>query len=192
MAPPGRLRIIAGELRGRRIRVPAGPVRPTAERAREGLFSILGAAVVGTRVLDAYSGSGALGFEALSRGAREIVFLESDSRALAALAHNMAELGVTDRCRVVAGPVVRNLERGSVCGPFGLVLADPPYAGEEAARLLPLAAEQLARGGVLVLERDGRSSPLEPAEGSLTRFRSVRYGRCRFDWYRRGAAAEPG
>jgi 16S rRNA G966 N2-methylase RsmD len=79
-----------------------------------------------------------------------------------------------------------------VSGPFDVVLADPPYAGEEARRFLPLAAERLAPGGVIVLERDARGSPLEPERGPAVRFRSVRYGRCGLDWYRRGHAAERG
>jgi 16S rRNA G966 N2-methylase RsmD len=81
--------------------------------------------------------------------------------------------------------VVATLRGGRAGGPFDVVLADPPYAGEEAGQFLPLAAEHLAPGGVLVLERDTRASPLEGAGAAAARFRSVRYGRCRFDWYRR-------
>ena len=109
---PGQLRIVAGKLKGRHIRVPrTSRVRPTADRVREALFSILGSSVVDARVMDAYSGSGALGFEALSRGARSAVFLESDGSVLRTLQENAAALDLTDRCAFRHGPVEELLRR---------------------------------------------------------------------------------
>jgi 16S rRNA (guanine966-N2)-methyltransferase len=128
---PGTLRIIAGELKGRRIRVPAGDVRPTPDRAREALFAILGDSVHGSRVLDAFSGSGALGFEALSRGARSVLFVESDPHVLATLRENARALAVEGRCSSVRGAALETLD-GPGCGPFDLILADrtwPPGGG---------------------------------------------------------------
>ena len=111
----GTLRIIAGELRGRRIRVPAtATVRPTAERAREALFSILAPVLPGAVVLDAYAGSGALGFEALSRGAARAVFVEADGTALGTLGDNVEELGLADRCQLLRGRVEGLLRAGAI------------------------------------------------------------------------------
>jgi 16S rRNA (guanine(966)-N(2))-methyltransferase RsmD len=147
---------------------------------------------VGARVLDAYSGSGALGFEALSRGAVHAVFLESDPRAVETLRRNAAALGLGERCRLVAGPVVASLRAGRAEGPFDVILADPPYAGGEAPVFLPLAAARLAPGGVLVLERDAQSELREEIAGDTTHFRTARYGRCFLDWYRRAPEAGHG
>ena len=191
----GTLRIISGELGGRRIRVPplAG-VRPTAERVREALFSILGPATTGARVLDAYSGSGALGFEALSRGAREVVFVEADRQVCRWLSSNAGILGITGRCRVVTGSVVEILSRISR-EPFDLVLADPPYAGDEAARFLPCAAapEVLGPQGTVVLERAARAPVIPVPSGKLVLSSTRRYGDTRLDFYvRRGSLRGPG
>ena len=189
----GRLRIIAGDLGGRRIEVPSGArVRPTAERVREALFSIVGAAVRDARVLDAYSGSGALGFEALSRGARSVVFLESDRATLGVLRANAARLGVEDRSSFLLGPAAQSLRGGRGAGPFDLILADPPYAAGQAERFLPLAAERLAPGGRIVVERETGREPPDPRPFGLERFRTARYGGSSLDLYRlESAGAAP-
>jgi 16S rRNA (guanine966-N2)-methyltransferase len=188
----GYLRIIAGEYRGRRIAVPPGvEVRPTADRVREALFSILGSAVRKARVLDAYAGSGALGFEALSRGAAQATFVEADRRALRTLRANAAALGVAERCTVHHGRVIDLLGRGAVAGPFDVVFADPPYEGTEAGAFLTLAASALAESGVVVVERDSRKEAA--AVENLGRSRTARYGRCCLDFYgRAGKAGAPG
>lgn len=183
----GRLRIIAGELKGRRILVPPGPgVRPTPERVREALFAILGRRVIDARVLDAYSGSGALGFEALSRGAREVSFIESSSTAVRNLRRNAGDLGVRPRCRILHGDVVKLLGEG-IPGPLDLVLADPPYGTGEAARLLGALAGSpaLAAGSLIVLEREGAEDATDGRTTGLILERSARYGRSRLDFYGR-------
>ncbi len=178
----GRLRIVAGELRGRLIEVPSGvTVRPTADRVREALFSILGARVCGASVLDAYSGSGALGFEALSRGAARVVFVEANRLVLAGLIHNAEKLHVRERCRFRAAGAAEWLAREAE-GEFELILADPPYGSGEGSRFLPRAAPHLAAGGTLVIERDGRD-PQTPAPSGLSFSRSLRYGRMCLDFY---------
>ena len=187
----GRLRIIAGSLKGRRIQVPHGlSIRPTADRVREALFSILGSAVVEAEILDAYAGSGALGFEALSRGAARVVFLEGDRQVAEALSAAAGDLGVATRCSVLVGPVSRSVRNGRAGGPFDLILADPPYAdGEEAEKFLSRAAGVLRRGGRLVLERPVSSETFVCP--GLQVARSARYGRCRLDFYLpRGPAGE--
>ena len=194
----GTLRIIAGELRGRRIRVPAtATVRPTAERAREALFSILAPVLPGAVVLDAYAGSGALGFEALSRGAARAVFVEADGTALGTLGDNVEELGLADRCQLLRGRVEGLLRAGAIRGPFGLVFADPPYGAGEREPFLGLAPRIVAAAGIVVLERDAGTPPA--AARGLEHYRTAAYGRCRLDFYRprpeagtAGRGPEPG
>ncbi len=184
----GRIRIISGDLRGRRIKVPSGSaVRPTSDRVREALFSIIGERVAGARVLDAYSGSGALGFEALSRGAREVVFVESARDVLAVLKENAAALGMSERCRIVHAEVVSFLAAGPPARPFDVVLADPPYSADEATRFLPVvsAPEWLSIEGLIVLERDRRDPPVTAAGHGVVLARTARYGSTCLDIYSR-------
>ena len=153
------MRVVAGELRGQRLDAPGGATRPTADRVREALFSILGD-VGGLRVLDLYAGSGALGIEALSRGAREAVFVDKSRRAVAAIRGNLDRLGLD--AQVQRRDVLAYLRAAGGEAPFGLVFCDPPYdlaprvAQQLAERLPPLLAED-AR---IVTESDKRA-PLE-------------------------------
>jgi 16S rRNA (guanine966-N2)-methyltransferase len=152
------LRVVAGEFKGRRLRAPRGTrTRPTADRVREALFSMLGD-VGGARVLDLYAGSGALGIEALSRGAATAVFVERDPLAVAAIERNLAAIGV--EAVVVRQDVLRYLPRAD--GPFDLVFCDPPY--DSASRLAAPLAERLpvltAEDARIVTESDKRH-PLE-------------------------------
>lgn len=149
------IRIVAGELRGRRLAIGPG-VRPTTERAREALFSILGDRVRGARVLDVAAGSGALGFEALSRGAREVVFVEADRRVAQILRTNAEAVGAAARSSVVVRPVASFLQRDAP-SPFDLVFFDPPWADPVEGELLGLW-RVVAPGGTFVLER-GRGAP---------------------------------
>jgi 16S rRNA (guanine966-N2)-methyltransferase len=158
-------RIVGGLAGGRRLRVPPSGVRPTGDRAREGLFNSLGTLVdlEGAAVLDLYAGSGALGLEALSRGAATVVLVESGPRVLPVLEANLAAVGLPGG-RVVAGSVPR-----VVAGPpparFDVVLADPPYDTPVSEVLAVL--DSLARGGwlapeaVVVVERSAREDPWE-------------------------------
>jgi 16S rRNA (guanine966-N2)-methyltransferase len=154
------LRVVAGDFKGRRLAAPRGTrTRPTADRVREALFSMLGD-VAGASVLDLYAGSGALGIEALSRGADSAVFVERDAQAVAAIERNLAAVGV--EATVVRQDVVRFLARAD--GAFDLVFCDPPYdsasrlAGQLADRLPALIAEH-AR---IVTESDKRNPLVLP------------------------------
>jgi 16S rRNA (guanine966-N2)-methyltransferase len=152
------LRVVAGTFKGRRLVAPRGTrTRPTADRVREALFSMLGD-VGGARVLDLYAGSGALGIEALSRGADSAVFVESDARAIAAIERNLASIGV--EATVWRRDVLRFLARAD--GPFDLVFCDPPY--DSASRLAGPLAERLpaltAEDARIVTESDKRN-PLQ-------------------------------
>ncbi len=167
MAARGRgVTIAAGAHRGRRLRVSAG-VRPTTDRVRAAVFDALGAPPA--RVLDLYAGCGAYGIEALSRGADYACFVERSRRAAAAIAHNLASLGLHDRGVVVVGDAQRPARaRG---GPFGLVFADPPYAHAPWATLFDAlgAPGLLDRRAVLVAETGSRAGPPEPSAGWLRR-----------------------
>ena len=129
------LRIIAGEFKGRRLKVPSGrTVRPTGERVREAWFSILQQFIPGARVLDLFAGSGALGFEALSRGAVSVDFVETQRFSLAALHANAETLKVEDRVTIHRVDAVRFAERLQP-GQYDVAFADPPYATDSAERL---------------------------------------------------------
>ena len=132
------LRIIAGEFKGRRLKTPAtDKVRPTADRVREAWFSILQHSIPGARVLDLYAGSGALGFEALSRGAESAVFVESHRTSLEVLRANAESLNVTQRVTIHRSDAMRFAERLQP-GEYDVAFADPPYASDDAARLVEL------------------------------------------------------
>jgi 16S rRNA (guanine966-N2)-methyltransferase len=121
------MRVIGGELGGRTLVAPRGmATRPTSDRAREALFSIL-RDVAGAAVLDLYAGTGALGIEALSRGAASAIFVESGAPALVALRKNLDALDLRARARILGQPVARALAEVAAAGPFDLVFIDPPY-----------------------------------------------------------------
>jgi 16S rRNA (guanine966-N2)-methyltransferase len=130
------MRIVSGLFGGRRLVLPKDArVRPTADRVREAWMSILGNELEGARVLDLYAGSGALGLEALSRGAKSATFVELNSPSLRALEQNIDALGVADTVTVHRGEAMRFAERLPP-GAFDLVFADPPYTVDHAARLI--------------------------------------------------------
>jgi 16S rRNA (guanine966-N2)-methyltransferase len=190
-------RVIAGAAGGRRLAVPPGTAtRPTSDRAREGLFaSILSelGSLAGKRVLDLYAGSGAVGLEALSRGAAHVLLVESDTRAAAVIKSNIAAVGIGG-ATVVTDRAERLLTRPPAAPDrYGLAFADPPYAVTPAAmtRVLTLLADGwLADGALVVAERATRSGPLEWPPGYL-RGKSRRYGEATFwyGWYDSGAVA---
>ncbi len=161
------IRIIAGEFKGRRLQTPAGDaVRPTADRVREAWFSIMQRSIRGARVLDLFAGSGALGLEALSRGAVAADFVERHRRSLAALHANITALHVAERTVVHRRDALRFVERLQP-GHYDVAFADPPYAGDEAAQLVTLfRATAFAR--VLAIEHEAE----RPMPGDDTR----RYG----------------
>jgi 16S rRNA (guanine966-N2)-methyltransferase len=154
------VRVVAGEFKGRRLHAPRGSrTRPTADRVREALFSMLGD-VTGARVLDLYAGSGALGIEALSRGAESAVFVERDQQALAALRRNLDAVGA--HADVRRQDVLRFLARPE--GKFDLVFCDPPYddAPRAAAALADALTEIAGEDARIVTESDKRNPLLLP------------------------------
>src|SRR4051812_34670940 len=125
------MRVVAGSARGRRLRSPAGAsTRPTADRVREATFNALSSldAIDGAVVVDLFAGSGALGIEALSRGAEHVTFVDNDPKAIAVVRDNLAVTGLSDRATVVRGDALRQLP---MVGAVDLALLDPPYAFED-------------------------------------------------------------
>jgi 16S rRNA (guanine966-N2)-methyltransferase len=144
-------RIIAGELGGRRIAVPADArVRPTADRVREAWMSILGPRLAGSSVLDLFAGSGALGFEALSRGAAHATMVDMNPAAVSAIRENARDLGVEDRVTVRRGDAMRYVRKLTLHA-FDIALADPPYTIEYAGQLVA-AFRDCAFARVLAVE----------------------------------------
>src|SRR2546427_10789916 len=127
------MRVIAGSLKGRRLRTPSWDgLRPTSDKLRETLFNILAPRIAGARVLDGYAGTGAIGIEAISRGAARVTFVERDRRAQALVAENLAHCGVTDGYAIIRADMARALADARAAGstfdaPFDIVLIDPPY-----------------------------------------------------------------
>jgi 16S rRNA (guanine966-N2)-methyltransferase len=191
------MRIISGEARGRRLRAPRGDAtRPTADRVRQALFDVLGDAT-GRAVLDLFAGTGALGLEALSRGARSAVFVEQASGAVRALRTNVAALGCAGRTRVLrieARRALRLLEREGAR--FDWIFLDPPYAsplGEAVLGDLGSGA-LLAPGGLVVCEHDRRRAPAEDY-GALALADRRRWGQTEVSLYTAaagGAASQAG
>lgn len=147
--------MVAGSARGRRLSAPAGSgTRPTTDRVREAVFNALGSlgAVVDAEVLDAFAGSGALGIEALSRGAARCTFVERDRAARVVVEANLASTGLAERARVIDGDVLAHLARP---GPaYDLVLCDPPHDHDRWDDLLAALAGRLRPDGVVVVESD--------------------------------------
>lgn len=183
------MRIIGGSARGRVLRAPRGEgTRPTRDRVRQSVFDVLGQRTDGLAVLDLFAGSGALGLEALSRGAARAVFVERAPAALEVLRRNVATLGFEDRATIRRADA---LAPGGLPGPFDLVFADPPYALGAGAVLEALAAAPgglLAPGARVVLEH-GRRETLPDRAGRLVREDARRYGETVVSFFRADPAA---
>jgi 16S rRNA (guanine(966)-N(2))-methyltransferase RsmD len=196
------MRIIAGQFRSRTLQAPAGlGTRPTSDRLREALFNVLAPRIQGAAFLDLYAGSGAVGIEALSRGAATAVFVERAPAALAALRANLASLGIAEGFRIHSGSAggwLRKAETrpgaGTQPGPsqaFDLVFLDPPYeAAEEYAAALGLlggAASMLLNPGALVIAehrgKGGSQERLEERYGALERTRLLVQGDAALSFY---------
>lgn len=176
------MRIIAGRARGRRLRVPdlAG-LRPTTDRARETLFSILSPLLDGARVLDLFAGCGAVGLEAVSRGARSVTFVERHRMAVAALRANITTCQLEVECEVIATDYRAALRRlGAGDGSFDLVFADPPYgSGHGMECLRQLSCRSLDATGARAVLEQGRDEPAVLPE-SWSVARTVQVGKTVF------------
>ncbi len=180
------MRISAGEHRGRRLRSPRGTkTRPTSDRLRQALFSALGARIQGARVLDLFAGTGAVGLEALSRGASTATFVEVDRRAVASLRTNLTSLNLAGRARVLVAEVLPTLAKLHAGGEvFDCIFLDPPYAGDLAARCV----ERLAHGGLLrenalLVAQTFHKTALPDRVGSLRQIWRRRHGESNLTFY---------
>lgn len=180
---PGRLRLIGGEYRRRQLPVLDRPgLRPTPDRVRETLFNWLATAVPGARVLDLFAGTGALGLEALSRGARQAVFVERDAQVARQLADNLVTLGATERAKLVTADAQAYLAGAPT--PFSLAFLDPPFRqGLAEVCCRALEAGWLAEEALIYVETESSLPPEVPASWQL--HREVRAGDSTGRLYRR-------
>jgi 16S rRNA (guanine966-N2)-methyltransferase len=175
------VRIIAGSLKGRRLSAPTWDgLRPTSDMLRETLFNMLAPRMPDARVLDGYAGTGAVGIEALSRGARAVTFVDDDPRAQALIARNLAHCGVDEGYVIIRTSVERALPQfmlGDATGTFDVVFLDPPYAltDDRVAGVLEQAGVVLSDEGILVLEHARKRTPPD-APGRLVRTRVITSG----------------
>lgn len=191
------MRIIAGTLKGHRIEVPARGVRPTLDRVRESVFGMLGAVMVGADVLDLYAGSGALGLEALSRGAGSVRWVESDRKTFKILKGNVEKLTKSlpeTRIELRCGDALRYAEREDI-GRFDLIFADPPYdkkgRGQNLSRLLEVLqrSRKLKPDGLLAYELATSEEFEIPSQWQLVREKS--WGATRVLFLREPADSTP-
>ncbi len=189
------MRIIAGTFRSRPLQAPAGlATRPTSDRLRETLFNVLAPRIEGARFLDLYAGSGAVGLEALSRGAEHVVFVEREPAALKVLRANLDKLGVKGGFSVQANSVREYLRRepGGL-GRFNVVFLDPPYDAEReyATTLGALggAASGMLADGAVVIAEHRRKEKLEDRYGRLARTRLLEQGDAALSFYTVGETA---
>lgn len=173
------MRIIAGEFKGRRLVEPGSvPLRPTSDSLRETLFNVLGPTLEGATVLDGFAGTGALGLEALSRGAARVTFIESDRRAIALLRDNIGRCRAEPRCELVASNFLAGIGGLRV----DLVLLDPPYDVKDLEQIAEMAAGAVAPNGRLVLEHSRRRETPATA-ASLSRVRLLVAGDSALSFY---------
>jgi len=159
------MRVIAGELKGRRLKAPTwNTLRPTSDKLRETLFNVVAQRVTGARVLDLYAGTGAIGIEALSRGASHVTFIDTDARARKLIEENLRHCGIEDRYVIIRTP--QSLPAGS----FDLAVLDPPYDEPDLTASIAAAERLVSPDGLLVLEHARR----RPAPDQVGRLRKTR------------------
>jgi 16S rRNA (guanine(966)-N(2))-methyltransferase RsmD len=169
--------VIAGALKGRRLDgADWAGLRPTSDKLRETLFNILAPRVAGARFLDGYAGTGAVGIEAISRGAAHVTFVDSDRRAQTLVAANLARCGVSEAYAIIRASVDRAC-KSFTTGSFDIVFLDPPYAepADRVAAALDCTAAAVADDGMVILEHAGRR-PAPARAGRLVRVRIVESG----------------
>jgi 16S rRNA (guanine(966)-N(2))-methyltransferase RsmD len=186
------MRVIAGTYRSRRLKSLKGPaLRPTSDRLRETLFNIIGPNVAGARFIDVFAGTGAVGIEALSRGAAEVIFIENHTPAAALIRRNLESFGIRSGVLVLAVDALKGLEK--LAGrqkpddpPFDFVFIDPPYAtAKDYARVLKFLGltDLLATNGIVIAEHR-RNLPLPERSGSLWRYRVLQQGDATLSFFR--------
>lgn len=176
------MRVITGTARGRKLAAPQGlDTRPTSDMAKEALFSIVQFEIEGAAVLDLFSGSGQLGIEALSRGARSAVFVDASREANQIITQNLEHTKLKERARVVMMDAAAFLK--TVREPFDIAMLDPPYDKGMLDAILPLVAGCMAPGGIIICETE-RDEALPEAAGNFAARKEYRYGRAKLTTYR--------
>lgn len=177
------MRVITGTARGRKLVAPPGEhTRPTTDMAKEGIFSIVQFEVEGASVLDLFAGSGQMGIEALSRGARQCVFVDNARISKAAQRENLAHTGFLDKAHMLMKDAVSYLQ--SSPGPFDLAFIDPPYDQGIIDKVLPMVASAMSESGAILCESSNRENLPETA-GDFVKKREYRYGKTKVTLYRR-------
>jgi 16S rRNA (guanine966-N2)-methyltransferase len=185
------LRVIAGSLKGRRLQTPAWDgLRPTSDKLRETLFNIIAGHVTNARVLDAYAGTGAIGIEALSRGASHVTFADRDPRALKLIAENLQRCGVSNRYVIIRARLGLRAPLSLAPESFDVAVLDPPYDEPDLAAAVDAAEPLIAPGGLMVLEH-ARRRPAPDAPGGLSRIRDVTSGDSALAFYARSVRLQP-
>jgi 16S rRNA (guanine966-N2)-methyltransferase len=183
------MRIIAGALKGRRLKAPDWPgLRPTSDKLRETLFNIVAPRIRGARVLDGYAGTGAVGIEALSRGAAHVTFVERDARAVALIEANLLHCGVVDRYAIIRVRFA-GIERPPGRARFDLIFLDPPYRPVELREALTTAEPLAGEETMLVIEH-ARRDEAPARSGPLARTRVVHAGDSALSFYARHVEAQ--
>ncbi|WRS27444.1 16S rRNA (guanine(966)-N(2))-methyltransferase RsmD [Oscillospiraceae bacterium MB08-C2-2] len=176
------MRVITGSARGRRLATPPGTdVRPTSDMAKEAIFSILQMELEEAAVLDLFAGSGQLGIEALSRGARSCVFVDNAKLSQKAVRENLASTQLASKGRLIPMDAVTFLQ--STAEIFDIALLDPPYQQGILEKALPLVASHMRESGIIVCETE-RGEDLPEVAGSFTKHREYRYGKAKVTVYR--------
>ena len=182
------MRVITGSARGRRLNAPKGlDTRPTSDRVKEAMFSIIQFEVQEAEVLDLFAGSGQLGIEALSRGARRAVMVDQSGEAMSTIADNLDHTQLRDRARMVQADCSSFL-RNDPCE-YDVAFLDPPYGQDKLSAVIELVAKRMRPGGIILCEcRRGETLP--ETAGILTSRRDYRYGKTQVTTYRGGREEE--
>jgi 16S rRNA (guanine(966)-N(2))-methyltransferase RsmD len=181
------MRIIAGSLKGRRLDAPNWEgLRPTSDRLRETLFNVIAPRIQGACLLDGFAGTGAVGIEALSRGAAHVTFVERDPRAAALVEANLRRCGVTDRYAIIRARF-GGTEQPSGSEPFDVIFLDPPYGATELLSAID-AAESLVQAHTLLIVEHARRDASPESRGGLVRTRLLTSGDSALSFYSRPAA----
>ncbi|MCX7913748.1 MAG: 16S rRNA (guanine(966)-N(2))-methyltransferase RsmD [Thermodesulfovibrionales bacterium] len=179
------IRIIGGESKGRKIsfrkassKKNISSLRPTSAKVRKAIFDIIGVGIKDSKFLDLYAGTGAIGIEALSRGASEVVFVEEDPIRVNAIKDVLLSLGFSDRSKVIRDKVISFVRKSKKDHAFDIVFADPPYDSKDLEKLIPLLddSDLIMDGGILIIEHSSKRSFFLPEIKELEFRRSYKYG----------------
>lgn len=177
------MRVITGIARGRNLEtLPTDDVRPTYDRVKEAMFSIIQFEIEGRRVLDLFAGSGQLGIEALSRGAESAIFIDNSKKSIDVVRRNLATVKLADKATVIQADAVSF--SANCAGRFDIALLDPPYDSGLLKKVLPNVARKMAPGGVILCETD-LFEELPEAVEDFNLYRTYKYGKTKITVYRR-------